>query len=301
MLPKVPPTVYVELTNRCNLQCLMCDRGSLSRQKLQMDINLFKKVIDNASEINIPEVKLNRFGEPLLQPKLIEMIKYAKERRIPRVYFTTNATLLHETIAREIITSGVDAVTFSVDGGKGRTYEKIRKGAKYEKVVQNIERFASIRDTLGQRKPEMVLNTILMKDTVDEMPLVFQKWSPIVDKINVIPVGRYGNVEDLSGIERNALEVERRVCHQPFDRLLVLWDGTVTVCCADINGELAVGNILNERLEQLWRNQQIKNIRRMLIDKKYKTMSICGRCDLTNLPLYRENQATRQTVYALYS
>ncbi len=300
LLPKVPPTVYVELTNKCNLNCLMCDRGSLSRQKLQMDMNLFKIVIDNASEIAVPEVKLNRFGEPLLHPKLIEMIKYTKRRRIPRVYFTTNATLLNETIAKKIIASGIDSVTFSVDGGKESTYEKIRRGAKYKDVVSNIERFARIRDDLGQKKPGMVLNTILMKDTMDEMPLIFQKWKTIVDKINVIPVGKYGNVEDFTNIDRNTLKPERRVCHQPFDRLLVLWDGSVTVCCADINGELCIGKSPDDRLQQIWRIGRIKHIRKMLMKKQYKTIPICAQCDSTNLSLYRENQMARQRIYEMY-
>jgi len=94
----------------------MCDRGSLARQKMKMDMPLFKKIIDNASEIGVPEVKLNRFGEPLLHPLLIDMIRYTKEKDIPRVYFTTNGTLLNEALSREIITSGIDSITISLDG-----------------------------------------------------------------------------------------------------------------------------------------------------------------------------------------
>ncbi|OEU65010.1 MAG: hypothetical protein BBJ57_07955 [Desulfobacterales bacterium PC51MH44] len=300
MLPTVPPTVYIELTNECNLNCVMCDRGSLSRQKLRMDMGLFKRIIDNAAEIGVPEVKLNRFGEPLLQPLLIDMIKYAKDKGIPRVYFTTNATLLTEELARKIITSGLDSITFSVDGGTAETYEKIRRGARYNKVVKNIETFARIRQELGPKKPEIVLNTIFMKDTEDEMPLVFQKWSPIVNKINVIPVGKYGNVDDRSGIDRGGLRSEKRICHHPFDRLLVFWDGSVTVCCADINGDLSVGNILDERLEQLWRNDKFEHIRKMLTEKQYKTIPICACCDGTNLPLYSKMQHARENVYNLY-
>jgi radical SAM protein with 4Fe4S-binding SPASM domain len=300
MLPKVPPTVYVELTNECNLNCVMCDRGSLSRKKMRMDMRLFKKVIDNAAEIAVPEVKLNRFGEPLLQELLIDMIKYAKGKGISRVYFATNATLLSEAMAHKLILSGLDSITFSVDGGKPHTYERIRRGASYEKVVENIETFARIRKQFGRRKPEMVLNTILMKDTEDEMPLVFEKWSPIVDKINVIPVGRYGNVKDFSGIDRDSLKVEKRVCHQPFDRLLVFWDGSVTVCCADINGELCVGNVLKERLEQTWRNRKITEIRRMLIEKNYNGIPICASCDLTNMAVYHKMQRSRKNIYSLH-
>jgi radical SAM protein with 4Fe4S-binding SPASM domain len=278
----------------------MCDRGSLSRQKLDMDMELFRMVIDNASEVGVPEIKLNRFGEPLLQPNLIKMIKYSKKMGIPRVYFTTNATLLNEDITREIINSGIDSVTFSLDGGKAETYEKIRRGASYIKVVSNIERFARIRTELGKEKPKMVINTILMEDTENEITLIFKKWSSIVDKINVIPVGRYGNVADFSSIDRTSLKLERRVCHQPFDRILVFWDGTVTVCCADINGELCVGNIVNESLGHIWRNRRITEIRKMLIEKEYRKIPICEQCDLTNRVLYRKNQQARKTIYKLY-
>ncbi len=60
------------------------------------------------------------------------MIKYAKDKGIPRINFTFNATLLNEELPRKIITSGVDLIKFSVDGGTAQTYEKIRKGASYK-------------------------------------------------------------------------------------------------------------------------------------------------------------------------
>lgn len=72
------------------------------------------------------------------------------------------------------------------------------------------------------------------------------------------------------------------------------------MCCADINGDLSVGNILNERLEQLWRNDKFEHIRRMLTQKQYKTIPICAHCDGTNLSLYSEMQRVRENVYNLY-
>jgi radical SAM protein with 4Fe4S-binding SPASM domain len=278
----------------------MCDRGSLSRQKLKMDMDLFKNIIDNAAQIGVPEVKLNRFGEPLLQPLLIDMIEYAKRKDIPRVYFTTNATLLDEHISEKLIKSGVDAITFSVDGGRAETFEKIRKGAKYSKVCSNIEAFSRIRRRLGKNTPTMIINTILMEETEKEMPLIFEKWGPIVDKINILPVGKYGNIEDLSGIDRSAFKSEYRVCHQPFDRLLIFWDGSVTVCCADINGDLCIGNIIEEKLEDLWTNAKITHIRKMLEKKDYHTIPICGHCDGTNLPLFSKLQQKREDTYRPY-
>jgi len=123
----------------------------------------------------------------------------------------------------------------------------------------------------------LVLNTLLMKDTQGEMDSIFRKWGAIVDRINVIPVGRYGNLDELSDIDKNSLQPERRVCHQPFDRLLVFWDGSVTVCCADINGELCVGDIQHDRLEYIWQNSKMHRIRNLLKKKIYAEIPICRR------------------------
>lgn len=297
ILPQVPPTVYIELTDMCNLDCIMCDRNSMTRPSGLMDMKLFKKVIDDASAIGVPEVKLNRFGEPLLHPKLIEMIKYAKDRGIRRVYFTSNATLLDEKKAAALISSGLDSITFSVDGATKETYERIRVKSNYDRVVNNIRRFIEIRNMLGQKKPHVVINTIYMEDTKNEIFDVFKQWGRLADRINVLPVGQYGNVADLAPIQK--IDSERRPCHQPFDRLMVFWNGDVTVCCADINGHLKTGSILENSISKLWKNEKAKAIRHALLTKRLKDIPICETCDGTNKAYFREMQRMRKNIYKL--
>ena len=297
LLPHIPPTLYVELTNACNLNCAMCDRKSMTREESMMDMDLFTRIIDNAAEIRVPVVKLNRFGESLLHPRLTDMIRYSKERGIPWVYFTSNATLLNEQKATDILTSGLDSITFSVDGATAGTYEGIRKGAAYNKTVQNIRRFCELRETLRAGKPRTVVNTLLMRETWNEMADFFRTWTPIVDRINVMPVGRYGNVEDFSPIDRTRLKHEKRACHHPFDRLMIFWNGDVTICCGDINGELKIGNVLDDRIEKLWKNETIRKYRRMHVAKQFDEIPICDQCDGTNLTLFNEMAKARQNIY----
>ncbi len=61
-----------------------------------------------------------------------------------------------------------------------------------------------------------------------------------------------------------------------------------------------MGNVWNERLEQIWRNRKITEIRKMLIQRTYKAIPICAQCDGTNMSLYRQMQQARQTIYKLY-
>ena len=297
ILPSIPPTIYVELTNACNLDCAMCDRKSMTRKQGMMEMNLFQKLIDNAVEIRIPAIKLNRFGESLLHPKLIDMIRYTKERGMPWVYFTSNATLLNEENTTEILRSNLDSITFSVDGATPATYEKIRKNAKYNITVENIKRFHKMRGEMGLKKPRIVLNTLLTRETANEILQFFKQWSSIADYINVIPVGRYGNVSDLSAIDRRGLKNEKRPSHHPFDRLMIFWNGDVTVCCGDINGELTIGNILEDRIETLWKNEKMKRLRRMHLARNFDEIPICDNCDGTNRTLFEEMQKARKQVY----
>lgn len=297
ILPAVPPTVYIELTDICNLECVMCDRQGMTRKSGLMKMDLFKKIIDNAAEVNVPSVKLNRFGESLIHPSLVEMIKYSKDKGIPWVYFTSNATLLTEEKSRMLITSGLDSITFSFDGATPETYEKIRIKANYEKVVNNIIYFSNLRKELGRDKPRIVINTVLMRETQDEIFQVFEKWAPYVDKINVLPVGRYGNVDDLAPIERSDGQIRRRPCHQIFDRMMIFWDGTVTVCCADINADLKVGHIQESRIESLWKNELFSALRGKHLQNNIDSLPTCVACDITNAEYFDEMQRLRKDVY----
>lgn len=297
LLPHIPPTIYVELTNTCNLNCAMCDRTSMTREERLMEMNLFKRIIDNAAEIRLPAVKLNRFGESLLHPKLTDMIRYSKEKGIPWVYFTSNATLLDDKKATELLSSGLDSITFSVDGARPSTYEKIRRGARYDTTVQNVYRFCERRKELGFTKPRIVLNTLLMKETENEMLDFFKIWNHVVDRINVIPVGKYGNVEDLSPIDRKRLENEKRTCHHPFDRLMIFWNGDVTICCGDINGELKIGNVQEDSIETLWKNEKMQRYRKMHVTQQFDEIPLCDQCDGTNLLFFQEMEKARKRIY----
>jgi MoaA/NifB/PqqE/SkfB family radical SAM enzyme len=279
LLPRVPRAVFVELTNQCNLRCIFCDRGGLTRKSGMMSMGLFKQVIRNAAEIGVPSVKLSRFGEPVLHPDLPDMIRYCKRRRIPRVHLASNATLLTEGMSRQLILSGLDMIAFSVDGATKETFERMRVNASYEQVRENILRFVWLRNSMKSLTPWIAISTGLSRDTVREIPDVLATWSPCVDEVLVHPVVKYGNVGDLSPIRREAKVTRRRACPSLSERLVIFWDGTATVCCPDINGDLAVGNVSESRIEHLWKSDRFSEIRRKHARLDFSTLPICTKCD----------------------
>jgi len=93
---KGPRIIFIEPTNYCNYKCTICPITSMKRKKGFMNLDLFKKIVDEASNIGIKRINLQMYGEPLLHPKLLEMIRYAKSKKSFEVWFDTNVYLLDE-------------------------------------------------------------------------------------------------------------------------------------------------------------------------------------------------------------
>ena len=281
-VPRRPPLIVVESTSRCNLKCIMCDHPSMKREKQHMDMSVYTKTIDNMASLGLGRMGLSRFGEPLMHPSIIEMIQYAKSKGIRRVSMSTNATLLTEQLAEGLIRSGLDDLAISIDGASKETFERIRVGANFEKVVANVERLIEIRKKLGAARPLVRVNAVLMEENKEEYPGILAKWRPIVDGVRVSLMAAYGNVQAHSTVgDFNELIKDNQIrpCPQLWTRLVVLANGQTTVCCADYEGTLGVGNISDNTIEDLWNCTRIREIRDINFRMDFDKLPICATCN----------------------
>ncbi len=280
-VPSRPPFMTVETTNWCNLKCIMCDYTSMKRKKQHMDMSVYTKTIDNMASLGVRRIGLSRFGEPLMHPSIIEMIEYAKQSGMRRASMSTNATLLTEELAEGLIRSGLDELAISIDGASKETFERIRVGANYDKVVANVERLMEIRKRLGAAKPLVRVNAVLMEENREEYPGILAKWRPIVDGVRVSLMASYGDVQAHSTVgDFNTLVKDSRFrpCPQLWTRLVVLAGGETTVCCADYEGKLSVGNIADHTIEELWNCTRIREIRDINFRMDFDKLPICASC-----------------------
>ena len=97
-LDYLPVKLWIETTSRCNLSCTLCPNKDLDgEQKGDMDLDLYKKIIDEAKDF-VYEVNLFHRGEPLLHPDIIDMIEYAKKSGL-KTRIHTNGVLLNEELS----------------------------------------------------------------------------------------------------------------------------------------------------------------------------------------------------------
>lgn len=266
-----PLCLDIETASICDLACPFCYREYIATPDKTMDKCLAEKLINEAGELSIPSIKFNWRGEPLLNPKLPELIDCAKKAGILETIINTNATTLNEKKAKQIIESGLDVMIYSFDGGSKETYEKNRPGRfkknTFDKVYSNIKTFSETRKKMGRKFPRTRIQMILTKETFPEQDSFYDLFSEYVDEVLVNTYSeRGGSLSELNTEQLNTYnEAKKRYgvsgeipfmrdsagemwiapsrlgCEQPYQRLMITYDGRVGMCCYDWGSKHPVG------------------------------------------------------------
>lgn len=162
--------IYLELTNRCNLNCTICYRQSWNDTPLDMDRELFRKIKQELKEMDtLQEVVLGGIGEPTHAPLICEAIEDLKDYKLT---LTTNAVDLNDTVL-EAVVKHVDLVMVSIDGLK-ENYAKIRC-AELEHVLENIKRINILKKAARKQTPVLGIQFVISQDNVEDIFMPSEK------------------------------------------------------------------------------------------------------------------------------
>jgi MoaA/NifB/PqqE/SkfB family radical SAM enzyme len=166
--------VYIEPTNACNLNCLTCMRNVWDEPQGRMGTETFERILDSLRSFSpLPMVFFGGLGEPLFHPHIIEMIASVKAIGA-RVEMITNGTLLSDTLAEEIIDSGLDFLWVSIDGATAESYMDIRLGDVLPQVIENLKRLCSRRDAAYGYTPQIGIAFVAMRRNIADLPSVMR-------------------------------------------------------------------------------------------------------------------------------
>jgi len=279
-LEKTPASLGIEVTNSCNLKCVMCHREVMTRKIGFMDFDLFKECARQGIETGVKMIVPFNYGESLLHPKLIDMVEYAKSlSKETLVKINTNGMLLTKEYAKGLVGAGIDEVTFSLEGCTKESHEKIALGSNYEKVLTNLMNLIDMKQENG--RPLIRVCMVRMEETASKMKQFIRKWGPLVDNIAIHDVNTgYGTLKDRR-VEKRPLE--RKVpCRELWLKLQVLWNGDVTVCCIDYDGKLRIGRVPDNSLSELWFGSKLQTMREIHRAREFERIPICNKCDSDN-------------------
>lgn len=272
---KTPFRVMIENTNLCNANCTFCPHKKMKRRVGVMDMDLFKKIVNQCRHFGINYVSIYGFGEPLLDREFFAKIKYAKGVGIARVTTNTNAMYLSNKIT-QVLDSGLDEIYISFDALMVDTYKKIRPNLDFYIVERNILQLVSEKKKRKAKKPEIILSFVESQINECETADYLKKWRGIVDNISISFIHNWtGDIESGSVLKGG----KRDPCRLLWTDMVISWNGDVPLCCNDYEGKIILGNVSNETIEQIWSGAKLAKIREKHKKGLFNKISLCRNCE----------------------
>jgi len=267
----LPSHIMVEGTSRCNLECPMCPRQLQDFPALDMDWDLFCKIVDEGKrylEFVIPFGG----GEPLLGKDIFRMIEYCHQRGL-RTWISTNATLLDERRSMELLRSGLDYIIFAVDGATPEVYQRYRPGADFHRVRQNILRFLELKKE-NASTIFTVMQMVRLQGNAHQAGDFRRMWSGTgIDEVRIKEdeVCRYDVADGKPRSRRRPCQILWR------GPLYVRYDGEVFPCCYAFQGP-SLGNLKDTSLEKMWSAPPLQAMRAAHRNGDLSAFDVCSRC-----------------------
>ncbi|SPE23751.1 Radical SAM domain protein [Candidatus Sulfopaludibacter sp. SbA3] len=277
-LAALPVEYIVETTAKCNLYCPMCPRETHKQPKADMTDSVFERLV-RESAATAEHMMLIGLGEPFMDPHIFERIELCHRHSVSSL-LSTNGTFLDEALSARVLDSPLEQITLSFDGAKKETFEFYRKGAKFEKVRDNFERFARMKHQ-RRSKLQVVVQMVKMDGNASEVDdfIAFWRAIPGVDQVRI--------KEDETNLMRpqagHAGEEWKHPCHYLWrGPMYVKQNGDVYPCCQSYMLDGApLGNLERDSLVQIWNAEAMQKMRALHATGRGGEVDICSRCCTT--------------------
>jgi hypothetical protein len=264
-----PRAIQIETNLACNAECPFCPYVHMERGPKFMEDWVWRKIVEETRGLGVI-YRPFLINEPLSEKRLPEIIRTIKQDSTARVEINTNAGLLTDKRAREILDAGIDLVRFSVDGFSKATYEPARPGVDYDGVVRNVNHFMELR-TAGGYACYTEMRMIDLPENRHEQAAYLEYWTPRVDDVLVVPLYRW----PWEGQEKPV----RKPCLKILDEMFFYTDGTAPLCCWDSAGRGIIGDVKQETVLDIWNGPVMKSMRELLNRGRRDLIHLCSRCD----------------------
>ena len=287
-----PMNVTIEPTNLCNLDCPVCETGAgiLGRARGHMSLKDFRKIIDEIGS-HTNTLMFYFMGEPFLNKYAYEMIRYAKKAGISFVETCTNGDFVDPV---RVVSSGLDKISFQIGGMTQETHQIYRINGKLDRVFANLKE--AIRQKRIQNSSLQIdVGMIVMKHNEHEVELfqrTMKQWG--VDRALIVdpcvrnmdqgkafmPVNKTYWIYDQDAYEQGILkpkDLPGNSCPWIYYSLAIHVNGDVVPCCRDPKGQEVMGNILSERMSDIWNGPKYQEFRARIMSDQ-GAVGICKLC-----------------------
>ncbi len=300
-----PRTLDIVPTHRCNLRCVGCVHYETEGPP-DLSIEFFREVLEESAPWAI-QYRLCSLGEPFLNRDVPEMLRMAAERGIG-CNIMTNGMLVTPELADFLVRSArIDMFTFSIDGAKAETVERLRRGLRFDRLLSGIAAVVEAKKRRGSSVPVVQGSFVAMRESIEELVDLVRLAADVgIEDLNVNYLtveGETGQADSLFShpeLQRRVFEEARRVaeetgivlhlppdiqddsfrtrCVLPWDTMIIDTDGTARMCYS--SWEESVGNVRTDGgIRAVWNNGIYREVRRTIESGSpfYRYCEHCGR------------------------
>jgi len=280
-----PFVIFIDPSSRCNFSCKFCPNSRMKNKSI-MSFELFKHIIDQLTDFpdKLKVLRLYGFGEPLLNPRFFDMVKYAKEKKIAdKIDTTTNASLINHVFNTPIIDAGIDRINISINGMNDKQY--------FDFTFYKID-FNKLVDDLTNLYKNKKQCEIIIKINGDYLSLEDKQrfndvFGPIADGIYIEHTSRCWPEYDIENVNKNEGLYGQpigncKICSYIFYQMTVNSDGKVSLCFVDWDRKLIIGDASTGRLVDIWNSQLLKWFQIQMLKgykDKIRTCKSCGQLE----------------------
>lgn len=296
-----PFTVYIEQTRYCNFKCFYCIHATRDKEdgefrKLgfsvkHMDFEMYKTIVSQLKKFTEPikRIVFSGLGEPLMNPRLPEMVKLAVEAKIAdRVEIITNGLLLTPETSRKLIDAGITNINISVQGvSKERYKETCGVEIDFDEYVKNLSYLYSIKGNT-QIYIKAIDATLKSKEEEEKF---FNIFGNICDKIYIehliVMQQQMGELKKIVDGTKNfyneELDLNRKVCAQSFYFLQIGCDYDTFPCpVPGLPKSLSMGNIKDNTIKEIWNGEKRREHLRTMLSYQKDSIPECNNCTCFN-------------------
>lgn len=300
--PVQPWLLQVEVTNRCNLNCVFCSRHEHELQLGDLPPEFYDQVVELSAKAQ--EVALFGYGEPLMSRAFFDLLPRLQSSRIG---FFTNGMLLDGKLFRKVHSLSnrpLHYIVYSIDGGTAATFERLRCGATFDKVWSNLAEVAAMRAQVGS-KVTLRIEFVAMRNNVRELPEVLRLAEAAgVDMVKVSHLvvwdealrdeslfyhqdlcrEAFALAREAARGKRVALDLPKTFgeaepfsppCRMPWYYAMISYEGDVRACC--FAPELTMGSLRDSSFSSIWMQERYQRLRELMASGKAPVA--CQRCE----------------------
>jgi len=315
-LEPYPSYVEMEVTQKCPLRCVFCEHTYWDEGYDELSFKNFKYAMDQ-----FPDLKWagnNALGDPFTNKDYWRMGKLMDDRGVCQEVYTTTFLLKETDMKKYAQMKGFIFFKISMDGATKETYEKVRPGVDYDKVVRNIKAFDYYKKKYNKHYPELHFHYLIIKENIHEA-LDYLDFIDSLD-VNVGGVMYSRLLHYFPEIKNSFMEIPRYLCNELVEKGKKLnipvsfnadlpetkapasectaWlmpyifpDGTVISCCCmneqnrrQWQRETKMGNIFDTPMREIWNGKAYKKMRKMLWQKKVRQAHpVCNMCNIYDI------------------